>query len=55
MATQVSKESGEPVQVLWCRIGHDVAVLRSAYHAPRPERQAADDNETDVRLDEARK
>jgi hypothetical protein len=55
VASKLGHEPGEPVQVLRRRIGHDVAILRSTYDTPRSERQAADDDEANVRLDKARK
>jgi len=54
VTTKLDYKPGEPVQVLRHRVGHDVAVLRSAYHAPRSKRQAADEDEPDIRLHEAR-
>jgi hypothetical protein len=53
VATELGHDMGEPVEVLWCRIGHDVAVLRSPHDAPRPQRQAANDDEVNIRLYEA--
>src|ERR1700733_11599512 len=54
MATKLGYQMRKPAQVLWCRIGHDVAVLRPAHDPPCSERQAADDDEMDIGVDQAR-
>jgi hypothetical protein len=53
MTTELSRDAGQPIEVLRRRIGHDVAVLCSPYNAPRSQRQAADDDEANILLDEA--
>jgi hypothetical protein len=52
MATTLGYKAGKPIEVFWRRIGHDVAILRSPHDAPRPKRQAANDNEAHIRLNE---
>jgi len=53
VAAKLGDQLGEPVEVVGRRVGHDVAVLRSAYDTPGSERQTADDDEADIRLNEA--
>jgi hypothetical protein len=53
VAAEFSRDAGEPVEVLGRRVGHDVAILRSSHNPPRPQRQTANDDEADIRLNEA--
>ncbi len=53
VTTELSRNMGERVEILQRWIGDDVAVLRSPHHAPRSQRQAANDNEPHICLNEA--
>lgn len=53
VATKFGHDMGEPVEVFRGRIGHDVAILRSADDAPRPQRQASNNDEANIGLDNA--
>jgi hypothetical protein len=50
-ATKFGHDMGKPVEVFPCRVGHDVAVLRSADDTSRPQRQASNDDEANIGLD----
>jgi hypothetical protein len=53
MATELSGKPSQPVQVLGRAVRHDVAILRPPYDAPRPERQASNEDESNVRMHKA--
>lgn len=53
VATVLGYKAGKLVEILRCRIGHDVAILRSPHNAPRPQCQATNDYEVDIRLSES--
>jgi hypothetical protein len=53
VATDLSRDAGERVEVIRRRVGHDVTVLRSPYNPPRSERQATDHDEANIRPHEA--
>jgi hypothetical protein len=52
VTTELNRDAGKGVEVLWRRVGNDVAVLGSPHNAPRPQRQAANDDEANIRLNE---
>ena len=52
VTTKLSRHMGERVEILRRWIGHDVAVLRSPNDAPRSKRQATNDNEPHISLDQ---
>ncbi len=52
VATELGYKACKPGEVLRRRVGHDVAILRSPHDAPRSQRQAANDDEADIRLNE---
>jgi hypothetical protein len=52
-STELVHDMGKPVEVFRCRIGHDVAILRSADDAPRSQRQASNNDEANISLDDA--
>ena len=52
-ATEFGHHLGKPVEVLRCQIGHDVAILRSTDYTPRTQRQASNNDEANIGLDDA--